>query len=275
MRSCRVPHLLLCLLCVGLTGARWGSPASGGNHWPETAWQLKLIWKRMRLFPGWCPGRRCTFPRILSTGYDDVISGPRISRTGLIQIGKDSLFIQPVGDHDPSQSFSGIKHQLLRHHCFPKNNPGQCAGQPIHCGTVEGEKKKRKPKLSEDDRRKRNTMNLHKTYTLETMVVADFDMVQYHGAEVAQRFLLTIMNMVDNMFQHRSLGVKVDIRVSKLVLLHTRPEKLKISHHGQRSLESFCQWQYQEFGIPQYLGTNRITSGRYDVPPVDTAVLVT
>ncbi|MED6277970.1 A disintegrin and metalloproteinase with thrombospondin motifs 17, partial [Characodon lateralis] len=137
------------------------------------------------------------------------------------------------------------------------------------------EKKKRKPKLSEDDRRKRNTMNLHKTYTLETVVVADFDMVQYHGAEVAQRFLLTIMNMVDNMFQHRSLGVKVDIRVSKLVLLHTRPEKLKISHHGQRSLESFCQWQYQEFGIPQYLGTNRITSGRYDVPPVDTAVLVT
>ncbi|KAK5612875.1 A disintegrin and metalloproteinase with thrombospondin motifs 17 [Crenichthys baileyi] len=118
-------------------------------------------------------------------------------------------------------------------------------------------------------------MNLHKTYTLETVVVADFDMVQYHGAEVAQRFLLTIMNMVDNMFQHGSLGVKVDIRVSKLVLLHTRPEKLKISHHGQRSLESFCQWQYQEFGIPQYLGTNRITSGRYDVPPVDTAVLVT
>uniref|UniRef100_A0A3Q2UM19 ADAM metallopeptidase with thrombospondin type 1 motif 17 n=1 Tax=Fundulus heteroclitus TaxID=8078 RepID=A0A3Q2UM19_FUNHE len=185
--------------------------------------------------------------------------------TGLIQIGEDSLFIQPVGEPDPSQPFSGIKHQLLRHRCSAKNNPGQCAG----------EKKKRKPKLAEDDRRKRNAMNLHRTYTLETMVVADSDMVQYHGAEVAQRFLLTIMNMVNNMFQHKSLGVKVHIRVSKLVLLHTRPEKLKISHHGQRSLESFCQWQHQEFGIPRYLGTNGVIGGRYDLPPVDTAVLVT
>ncbi|XP_012717092.2 A disintegrin and metalloproteinase with thrombospondin motifs 17 isoform X1 [Fundulus heteroclitus] len=195
--------------------------------------------------------------------------------TGLIQIGEDSLFIQPVGEHDPSQPFSGIKHQLLRHRCSAKNNPGQCAGQPTYCGTVEGEKKKRRPKLAEDDRRKRNAMNLHRSYTLETMVVADSDMVQYHGAEVAQRFLLTIMNMVNNMFQHKSLGVKVHIRVSKLVLLHTRPEKLKISHHGQRSLESFCQWQHQEFGIPRYLGTNGVIGGRYDLPPVDTAVLVT
>lgn len=61
---------------------------------------------------------------------------------------------------------------------------------------VAGQKKKKKPKLGEEGRTKRNTMNLHKTYTLETVVVADLNMVQYHGAEVAQRFLLTIMNMV-------------------------------------------------------------------------------
>uniref|UniRef100_M3ZG62 ADAM metallopeptidase with thrombospondin type 1 motif 17 n=1 Tax=Xiphophorus maculatus TaxID=8083 RepID=M3ZG62_XIPMA len=177
--------------------------------------------------------------------------------TGLIQIGEDSLFIQPVGEYDPSQSFSGIKHQLVRHRCSPKSSPGQC-------------KKKKKPKLGEEGRTKRNTMNLHKTYTLETVVVADLNMVQYHGAEVAQRFLLTIMNMVDNMFQHKSLGVTVNIKVNKLVLLHIRPEKLKISHHGQRSLESFCQWQHQEFSVPRYLGTNHITGGQYD-----TAVLIT
>ncbi|XP_015248575.1 PREDICTED: A disintegrin and metalloproteinase with thrombospondin motifs 17-like [Cyprinodon variegatus] len=143
--------------------------------------------------------------------------------TGLIQIGEDSLFIQPLGEHDPSHSFSGIKHQLIRHRCSPKNNPGQCAGRPVNCGTIEA-----------------------------------FNYLQ-----------------VDSMFQHKSLGVKINIRVSKLVLLHSRPESLKISHHGQRSLESFCLWQQREFGIPRYLGTNRITGGRYGVAPVDTAVLVT
>lgn len=113
---------------------------------------------------------------------------------GLIKTGEENLFIQPVGEVDLSQSFSGMKHQLRRNCCSLKNNPYQCAGQPINFGSVEGEKKK-KPKLGED-RRKRNTMKLNETYTLETMVVADFNMVHYHGAEVAQRFLLTIMNMV-------------------------------------------------------------------------------
>lgn len=48
-----------------------------------------------------------------------------------------------------------------------------------------------------------------------------------------------------------------------------------MGHHGERSLESFCHWQYQEFGGPRYLGTNHIPGGRDDIPPVDTAVLVT
>lgn len=52
-------------------------------------------------------------------------------------------------------------------------------------------------------------------------------------------------------------------------------EKLKVGHHGERSLETFCHWQYQEFGGPRYLGTNHIPGGRDDIPPVDTAVLVT
>lgn len=48
-----------------------------------------------------------------------------------------------------------------------------------------------------------------------------------------------------------------------------------MGHHGERSLESFCHWQYQEFGGPRYLGTNHVPGGRDDIPPVDTAVLVT
>lgn len=48
-----------------------------------------------------------------------------------------------------------------------------------------------------------------------------------------------------------------------------------MGHHGERSLESFCHWQHQEFGGPWYLGTNHVPGGRDDIPPVDSAVLVT
>lgn len=61
---------------------------------------------------------------------------------------------------------------------------------------VIGRKKESSSKVNEEGRGKRDAIRLHEVYTLETVVVADSDMVQYHGGEAAQRFLLTVMNMV-------------------------------------------------------------------------------
>jgi len=59
-----------------------------------------------------------------------------------------------------------------------------------------GKKKEMMPKMGKEGRGKRNLIRLHEAYFVETVVVADSDMVKYHGAEAAQRFLLTVMNMV-------------------------------------------------------------------------------
>nr|XP_042133715.1 A disintegrin and metalloproteinase with thrombospondin motifs 17-like [Peromyscus maniculatus bairdii] len=77
------------------------------------------------------------------------------------------------------------------------------------------------------------------------------------------------------MFQHQSLGIKINIQVTKLVLLRQRPAKLSIGHHGERSLESFCHWQNEEYGGARYLGNNQVPGGKDDAPPVDAAVFVT
>uniref|UniRef100_A0A6Q2Y151 ADAM metallopeptidase with thrombospondin type 1 motif, 17 n=1 Tax=Esox lucius TaxID=8010 RepID=A0A6Q2Y151_ESOLU len=180
--------------------------------------------------------------------------------TGLVHTGDDSFFIQPVGVfRGPGDSFSGLQHRVVRHRRSAKTSPPS----------------EKRQKGTEDGRGRRAVIRLNGVYTVETVVVADSDMVQYHGAEAAQRFLLTVMNMVYNMFQSKSLGVQINIRVTKLVLLHKRPDKLNVGHHGERSLESFCQWQWEEYGGPRYLGNNYVPGGRDDIPPVDTAVLVT
>lgn len=64
------------------------------------------------------------------------------------------------------------------------------------CLFVEEKQKKKRSILKSP--MKRDVLNLDQTYTVETVVVADSDMVQFHGAEGAQRFLLTVMNMVGN-----------------------------------------------------------------------------
>lgn len=61
------------------------------------------------------------------------------AQTGFIQIGEDSLFIQPVGVHEPSESFSGLKHQLLRHQRSTKTDSTPHGVQNNYCGTVKGE----------------------------------------------------------------------------------------------------------------------------------------
>ncbi|KAJ0001900.1 hypothetical protein NQD34_001696 [Periophthalmus magnuspinnatus] len=207
--------------------------------------------------------------------------------TGLVHVGEDMLFIEPMVKF-PVQSFSGQKHKVQRQRRSAPE-PSLFREQTSSCGTGPVQ---RGLSLGVAGRRRRHSIGVHEAYTVETVVVADSDMVQYHGAEAAQRFLLTVMNMVYNMFQHQSLGARINIRVTKLLLLHNPPSmynmlnrnllsfsfgvvqaKLKVSHHGERSLESFCHWQYHELGT-RHLGTNYLPGARDDVP-VDAAVLVT
>lgn len=63
--------------------------------------------------------------------------------------------------------------------------------------------------------------------------------------------------------------------ISYFVSLSIQKAKLSIGHHGERSLESFCHWQNEEYGGAKYLGNNQVPGARDDTPPVDAAVFVT
>uniref|UniRef100_A0A8D2J8P4 ADAM metallopeptidase with thrombospondin type 1 motif 19 n=3 Tax=Varanus komodoensis TaxID=61221 RepID=A0A8D2J8P4_VARKO len=130
-------------------------------------------------------------------------------------------------------------------------------------------------KGTESRRRKRYSYKLPQEYNVETVVIADPAMVSYHGADAARRFILTILNMVFNLFQHKSLGVQVNLRVTKLVLLHETPTDMYIGHHGEKMLESFCKWQHEEFGKKNDIHVEMSTSWGEDVSPVDAAILIT
>ncbi|XP_054233405.1 A disintegrin and metalloproteinase with thrombospondin motifs 17 isoform X9 [Homo sapiens] len=192
---------------------------------------------------------------------------------GLIQLGQEQVLIQPL--NNSQGPFSGREH-LIRRKWSLTPSPSAEAQRPEQLCKVLTEKKKPTwGRPLRDWRERRNAIRLTSEHTVETLVVADADMVQYHGAEAAQRFILTVMNMVYNMFQHQSLGIKINIQVTKLVLLRQRPAKLSIGHHGERSLESFCHWQNEEYGGARYLGNNQVPGGKDDPPLVDAAVFVT
>ncbi|XP_040833590.1 A disintegrin and metalloproteinase with thrombospondin motifs 12 [Ochotona curzoniae] len=106
--------------------------------------------------------------------------------------------------------------------------------------------------------------SISKERWVETLVVADTKMVEYHGSENVESYVLTIMNMVTGLFHNPSIGNAIHIVVVRLILLEEEEEGLKIVHDAEKTLTSFCKWQ-------------KSINTKSDISPVhhDVAVLLT
>ncbi|KAK3089633.1 hypothetical protein FSP39_005227 [Pinctada imbricata] len=91
-------------------------------------------------------------------------------------------------------------------------------------------------------RRRRSAISEEKH--VETLVVADTEMVRYHGKPVLEAYILSIMNVVAKLFHDASIGNAINIVVSRLVILEKSQDNLTLTHHADRSLDSFCKWQH-------------------------------
>ncbi|MBZ3891382.1 A disintegrin and metalloproteinase with thrombospondin motifs 19 [Sciurus carolinensis] len=192
---------------------------------------------------------------------------------GFIQLNEDFIFIEPLND---TMAITGHPHRVYRQKRSMEEKATERSDLHSHyCGIISDKGRPRSKKIAESGRGKRYSYKLPQEYNIETVVVADPAMVSYHGADAARRFILTILNMVFNLFQHKSLGVQVNLRVIKLILLHETPADLYIGHHGEKMLESFCKWQHEEFGKKNDIHLEMSTNWGEDLTSVDAAVLIT
>ncbi|XP_051896607.1 A disintegrin and metalloproteinase with thrombospondin motifs 7-like [Pristis pectinata] len=105
------------------------------------------------------------------------------------------------------------------------------------------EKKREKWEKKQEHKRRIKQRSISKERWVETLVVADTKMVEHHGSENIEAYVLTVMNMVAGLFRDASIGNSVNIIIVRLVLLEEDEEDLKITHHADNTLRSFCKWQ--------------------------------
>ncbi|GAB1301745.1 A disintegrin and metalloproteinase with thrombospondin motifs 19 [Apodemus speciosus] len=192
---------------------------------------------------------------------------------GFIQLNEDFIFIEPFND---TMAIIGHPHRLYRQKRSTEEKVTENSSvHRHHCGVISDKGRPRSKTISETRREKRYSYKLPQEYNIETVVVADPAMISYHGVDAARRFILTILNMVFNLFQHKSLGMQVNLRVIKLILLHETPADLYIGHHGEKMLESFCKWQHEEFGRKNDIHLEMATSWGEEIASVDAAILIT
>ncbi|KAK7475537.1 hypothetical protein BaRGS_00033226, partial [Batillaria attramentaria] len=79
--------------------------------------------------------------------------------------------------------------------------------------------------------------------TMEMLVVVDKTMLGRHGNKNITTYTLTLFNMVSKLFQDASLGSRIRVVLVGLILLEGDEPGLSISHHADKTLNSFCSWQ--------------------------------
>lgn len=130
---------------------------------------------------------------------------------------------------------------------FPKDN--------VHCGVTDIFEKKDKS-VNDNTRhiRSQGKLKLKKNRiprsavsrekNVETLVVADHKMVEYHGKKVIQSYVLSIMNIVAKLYHDASIGNAVNIVVSRLIVFEKEQANLTLNHDADQSLYNFCKWQH-------------------------------
>ncbi|XP_024611551.1 A disintegrin and metalloproteinase with thrombospondin motifs 12 isoform X2 [Neophocaena asiaeorientalis asiaeorientalis] len=164
--------------------------------------------------------------------------------TGFFHLPHGDFFIEPVKSH---QLAEGVYHP---HVLYRRQRPGVPEMKEPTCGLKDSlgtsqkqELQREKWERSKLPGRSLSRRSISKERWVETLVVADTKMIEYHGSENVESYILTIMNMVTGLFHNPSIGNAIHIVVVRLILLEEEEQGLKIVHHAEKTLSSFCKWQ--------------------------------
>nr|XP_055133519.1 A disintegrin and metalloproteinase with thrombospondin motifs 7 isoform X4 [Symphalangus syndactylus] len=168
---------------------------------------------------------------------------------GVFQLSNEDYFIEPL-DGAPARPGHAQPHVVYKRQAPERLAQRGDSSAPSTCGVqvyLELEPRRERWEQRQQWRRPRlrrlHQRSVSKEKWVETLVVADAKMVEYHGQPQVESYVLTIMNMVAGLFHDPSIGNPIHITIVRLVLLEDEEEDLKITHHADNTLKSFCKWQ--------------------------------
>uniref|UniRef100_A0A8C9NC11 ADAM metallopeptidase with thrombospondin type 1 motif 2 n=1 Tax=Serinus canaria TaxID=9135 RepID=A0A8C9NC11_SERCA len=170
---------------------------------------------------------------------------------GMIRTDKDEFFIEPLerGAQEEEEG-GGRTHVVYRRAAARKQIPGGKVdtvykGSNLtaldHLGSalglaeeqVQGWRQRRRRHAAEDD------------YNIEVLLGVDDSVVQFHGKEHVQKYLLTLMNIVNEIYHDESLGAHINVVLVRIILLsYGKSMSLIEIGNPSQSLENVCRWAY-------------------------------
>ncbi|KAG5215662.1 hypothetical protein JEQ12_001238 [Ovis aries] len=79
---------------------------------------------------------------------------------------------------------------------------------------------------------------------VETMLVADQSMAEFHGAEL-KHYLLTLFSVAARLYKHPSIRNSVSLVVVKILVIYEEKKGPEVTSNAALTLRNFCRWQRQ------------------------------
>ncbi|KAM4780185.1 A disintegrin and metalloproteinase with thrombospondin motifs 3 isoform 1-T1 [Cyanocitta cristata] len=170
---------------------------------------------------------------------------------GMIRTDEDEYFIEPLERGKQMEEEKGRIHMVYRRsavaqrptdmlpdvHTEESLLTGLGALSSLH-GHIEQQ-------LNETLRRRRHAGD--DDHNIEVLLGVDDSVVRFHGKEHVQNYLLTLMNIVNEIYHDESLGVHINVVLVRMIMLgYAKSISLIERGNPSRSLENVCRWAYQQ-----------------------------
>ncbi|XP_028322105.1 A disintegrin and metalloproteinase with thrombospondin motifs 2-like isoform X2 [Gouania willdenowi] len=93
--------------------------------------------------------------------------------------------------------------------------------------------------------RRRRYIEEAELFNIEVLLAVDYSILLFHGRDQIQNYLLTLMNIVNEIYQDYSLGVNMNVVLVRIIMLSaSKSQELVVVGNPQKSLENVCGWSY-------------------------------
>ncbi|XP_040218263.1 A disintegrin and metalloproteinase with thrombospondin motifs 14 isoform X1 [Rana temporaria] len=168
---------------------------------------------------------------------------------GLIRTDSSEFFIEPLERGRQNDEENGRAHVVYRRSALQDKTgtQGEMHNEVARSevGALPVTVDLMQDRIWESERKKRHAKK--DDYNIEVLLAVDDSVVRFHGKEHVQNYVLTLMNIVDEIYHDESLGVHINIVLVRIIMVGYR-QSISLIERGNpsRSLEQVCRWAHSQ-----------------------------